>query len=431
MSKTLPIGEIVHHKSFGDGRIVEVCNQPNHSAIIKVQFFDVPDLKGFIVPNAFITTNNISTESKLVKEWLSSYTAFHCDICNRQKDNIQEIDGDRICSDCKKSLVRCWECGTYKRPNRIGLTTNISYFRRHICNDCLENYYHLCSHCGTMYSLPARQKAFPRIADDIMLCEDCLKEGTITCDCCEQHMFETNSVSIGKHRICSDCHTKRTYICKSCGQNTFNNRHYPFLPGFCIDCGPTVLYERYATEHISRMGAITRLSFHRFKEIETTPLMTRLHKKYHERYSAAKTALSEMHCNSNEFVYKMQLDQVQRFEQDPPYNTLLIDFWNLTLIIVYGLPQQIGNYYDGAITATKFKQTSAYSWTNIHDKRKKTKVVLPDGNTAFLWDKPYQFRAVTDFNKDFGMEYHGPHLVVEKDKYGDTAEFYIIGAIEK
>lgn len=127
----------------------------------------------------------------------------------------------------------------------------------------------------------------------------------------------------------------------------------------------------------------------------------------------------------------MQLDQVQRFEQEPPYDTLLIDLWNLTLIIVYGLPQQIENYYDGVITATKFKQTSTYNWTYIHDKRKKTKVALPDGNTVYLWDKPYQFRAVTEFNKDFGMEFHGPHLEIEKDKYGATAEFYIIGAIEK
>lgn len=433
MSIKLPIGEVVHHnsprESFGDGIITEIHEQKNHSAIIKVRFSSVPGTKGFQVPDAFIITKNLSSSSELVNTWLSTYTAFHCDVCMRQKDNIQEIDGDRICNDCKKSLIRCWECGSYKRTNRIGLTTKVSFLRKNICFDCLEKYYHQCNQCGTMFSLPARQKSFPRISDEIVWCEDCIKDGAITCDCCEQNIFEEDSVQVYDHCVCGECYTKQTYICKACGQYAFGERQYPFLPGFCVDCGPITLYEQYATGLISQMTTPIRMTFRRFKEIETTPLMTRLHKKYHEGYSSAQKALSEMHSNSDDVLFKMQVERVQQFEKARPFDTLLIDLWDLTLVIVYGLPQQIGNYYDGVITATNFKQASTYKWANIHDERKKTKVVLPDGKVAYVWDKPYQFRATTEYNKDFGMEFHGPNLVIEKDKYGATAKFYIIGAI--
>lgn len=425
-----PIGELVCHKTFGHGRITEVCEQPNHSAVLMVQFFDVPGIKGFKVPDAFITTKYISTSSELVTEWLSTYTAFHCAICERQRDTLQEIDGEHICSECIERLPRCWECGTHMRRNRIGLAINEVFLMKYICTDCATKDYRQCNQCGNMHSISRRKNRFPRISDEVMLCENCIESKTIICDCCEENIFEKDATLVEGHPLCNVCYTKKSYICKTCGQYIFGNMCYPFLEGFCNVCGPTSVYEQYAAERIKHMGECVRKAFHSFQKCASTPLMTRLHKSYHSQYTNAKAFLSEIENSNKDFLYQMQLEHVQRLEKAPPYDTLLIDLWNLTLIVVSDLPQQISNYYEGVITATNFKQSSNYTWMSVHATRKKMKVSLSDGRIAYIWDKPYRFRAVTEFNKDFGMEFHGRYEVVQKDQYGDTSDFYIIGAIE-
>ena len=148
-----------------------------------------------------------------------------------------------------------------------------------------------------------------------------------------------------------------------------------------------------------------QISFDKFKSGNTKILMGRLQHYYEPVFSPAKDIDTES------------------------FDVLLLNTAHGKLVVMYIIPEE-------------FKSLALYGCTLTSLKRKGylhlffggTTKELPEKKTTPLgqfhcWERPYELRAHTEADEDYGDIWNGDKLVRAGNKYGDTSKFLIIGYI--
>ncbi len=151
---------------------------------------------------------------------------------------------------------------------------------------------------------------------------------------------------------------------------------------------------------------IEEVSFYRFKREKTKILMGRL-----------------------QHYYEHVLSQPAR-----PYNTESLDILLVNtafgkLVILYIVPDEFKSLSLRGCTLTEFKRDEyhhLFSETTCKERPLYKKTSCGEFHS---WERPYELRAHTEADEDYGNIWNGDTLVHEGNKYGDTSKFCIVGYI--
>ena len=169
-----------------------------------------------------------------------------------------------------------------------------------------------------------------------------------------------------------------------------------------------------------------------FKYIEEFDIASRSNQV---AYCSSKIKTTELMTRLRHCTYSGILDKSCENPIDVLYLNLTGRKWYEileTLVIVYIPPETINklhidfSLHNRIITFTELKKMSKSYWIYKCDEESGQKIRLSNGKTMKIWEAPLQLEAVTDYDKDFRMEWHGDY-VYEGNKFGDTSTFYIIG----
>ena len=108
-----------------------------------------------------------------------------------------------------------------------------AYGNGEICENCLENEFSYCDHCGEVIH---NDEAYEIINGDF-LCRDCTEEFTNICDHCGGRVYTNDTVSDDDIIVCSECYDEHYHRCEDCNRIIHENdvNWYNNLP-YCDNC---------------------------------------------------------------------------------------------------------------------------------------------------------------------------------------------------
>ena len=271
-----------------------------------------------------------------------------------------------------------------------------------------------CSVCGNMYSKSERDEDYPKIPPSFLFCGYCLEndEAFARCKSCDAYFEVSQGIDVENRLICLECKETNTIICSICGQMAIKDRRNRKIEDLCDDCEIKQLYRKHIDELKLGDTVSYSVSFGQIKISKTVHLMSRLRHSYGDNPTDVN---------------------------DSPFDSLLISMWQwyrrmvlnygFALVVIYGLPSRLHYLAKGSCTMTEFTKSHISEWDKINNERCKERIELTNGEVFYLWDNPYNLRAVTASDTDFRKEYVYGELRYEGNNYGDTSDFFIIGSV--
>lgn len=244
----------------------------------------------------------------------------------------------------------------------------------------------------------------PYIDKDLHICECCADEKLGRCFSCDEWIDPEKSKYINYIYLCDDCYSKKVFTCKECGEKYYSDKTNSKI---CDHCQTKKDFLKFV-ENIPFDNIVSKeISFYSLKKTPTTVLMSRLR-----------------HCYGN----------INTEENKSPFDLLYITCLNRKYIVMWDIPHKIKQISKYECTMTEFKKSSLLYSDSYKLKICKT-LPLNDHQDLSIFEYPFNLRAQTDANKNYGNRfcYHGGDLVDEEygNQYGDTSDFCILGYIEE
>lgn len=134
--------------------------------------------------------------------------------CRISFDDIRytTTDGDVYCEDCGYVCERCGE---------VILRDDVIWIRAEdieVCEDCLRTYYYRCAECGNYFD---SDDVHWVASEDDYVCDDCLSNHYTKCDHCGGHfrdcsVDECTYIESTGYNVCDDCLDEYYFRCDSC-----------------------------------------------------------------------------------------------------------------------------------------------------------------------------------------------------------------------
>ena len=120
---------------------------------------------------------------------------YDCGCRIHSDDDEYYVDGHVYCREC---VSYCERCDSYHRSNE----TYIESEDRYVCDDCLENYYIHCDCCDN-YEL--RENVRVILEEDIYICSDCEDRVAVCSHCNREFLVEHLATTKDGRRLCANC----------------------------------------------------------------------------------------------------------------------------------------------------------------------------------------------------------------------------------
>ena len=166
-----------------------------------------------------------------------------CDCLYPRGTNMTEVIGQdgssiTVCPSCLSyGFTRCNDCGNYHDDGNVVTTA----YGENICEDCYNNDYITCGHCGRIYHVD--NVAYSENLE-MYICEDCLSYCYSTCERCSGIVRDGDTVSVlvtdtgDRETWCTDCLDEYGYRCAECG--TYVSEAVVYIDDndecFCPEC---------------------------------------------------------------------------------------------------------------------------------------------------------------------------------------------------
>ena len=165
-----------------------------------------------------------------------------CDCLYPQGTSMTEVIGQdgrsiTVCPSCLSyGFTRCTDCGNYHDDGYVVTTADGD----NICEDCYNDNYITCGHCGRIYHVDNVTYA-ERL--EMYICEDCLSYSYSTCERCGHIVRDRDTVNVlvtdtgDRETWCTDCLDEYGYTCAECGN--YVSEAVVYIDGdecFCPEC---------------------------------------------------------------------------------------------------------------------------------------------------------------------------------------------------
>lgn len=375
------LGEKIHHEILGKGTIV---NCYSNYIVIQFDLDEEGKTRSFQFPDIF-TGNKIlmAFDSKEVNDYIR---------------NEIETNNGSICCSCTNgvTLVKCKDCSKMYDPNECVIDDDGQFQ----CKDCYNKLHFICPICGET-RLIENSIISPFIKDGKPICEFCAENRFIQCSSCKLWVPEEKVTSVGCLSLCPSCTKEQVTVCSECGALSVKNDSS--TRNLCYDCESKYLYLDYiSTLDICGMKS-NSFSFDNFRNMRTVKIMSKLRHGYGD-FPTDKT--------------------------HAPFDVLFLCTYIGELVIIWKMPERFKNLCQYGCTLTELKKNGIWHLAHGQTCIVKRIVHLPNKKYFNIWESPYQLRAQTVTDMDYGDRWEGLDLIHEGNKYGDTSSFYIIGYID-
>lgn len=387
------VNEKVSHKSLGQGTIVELND--DH---IRIRFNsdDNDKIRTFPFPEIFNNKKKLmTTASKVILDYILNFEETHCCSCCEQYSNdIKFVAGKRCCPQCVEKMIKCQHCeGVFEQQD-----CKSDSYKNNFCKTCYKATHFICAICNNELSNDEIiTSSF--IYDGKPICESCAEYEFFTCEVCGTWISEEVCVKVENNYMCPNCAKEQTIVCKQCGKSSIKRSDEINI---CYDCETLELYFDYISSlDLCKLSSYT-VSFYDFRRSKTRKIMSRLRHGYGDN------------------------------PVDPssmPFDVLLLDTYIGKLVVVWKMLNRFKFLYEHGCTLTKLKKDGTLMLHHFTNTVKKI-ATLSNGESFHIWERPYQLRAQTVCDMDYGDRWEGRDLIYEGNKYGDTSTFYIIGHIK-
>lgn len=154
------------------------------------------------------------------------------------EDEMRYIEdtGEHVCNDCfDENYGTCEHCGDVFHNDYLFYVDGTGY----VCEDCLNENFTRCSHCGEI--VPNDEAVF--MADAAQhWCLPCAELDGFQCSrCSEWHTLENGTyLEYADEMLCSYCFTEHAEFCSACGEAFYKDDmvHTEDETSYCSDCAP-------------------------------------------------------------------------------------------------------------------------------------------------------------------------------------------------
>lgn len=401
------IGKNIFHRKLKKpnhpGTIVNIA--PDESYIdISFEGDDVSSRR-FLVPQSFEVTVGstplLHSNDDDLNAWIHNIQLKRlCSICHTHAKKLKLYGDIRVCPYCEKEIVSCHHCE--KKIIKSISKSDPWLCGNYFCDDCFPELFKICSICGKVRKSNqiVDSQFFPY---DQIVCDFCADEMLTTCDGCNERFPNEQIKTISKYDYCPECYASKTGICDCCKEPSIDLKN-----GLCEICKAHKAYIDFVSGSDFLDQKTLRICGDKrsMRELRTKRLMSRLNKS----------------CTDNPF-------DVLILEGYVNYNGRHLD-----LIIVPGIPGSWYNTLQFSYTMTEFKNDEGYrirrKIEKVLDDEKSITISIDDMHNLIIMHKAFVLRAMTYADMNYGDRWYGQDYCEEGNKYGDTSDFYIVGAIE-
>lgn len=133
---------------------------------------------------------------------------YTCELCGciiEDHDDIVEMDGHIICSDCEDHAYICEHCGELTDDREY--TCYESAEGDVVCSDCIDKFYTECEDCGSYYREGSYQlNTAYRHGVQVVVCDDCIDRNYIQCDDCGSLFHQDDIHYTDDGYYCDECY---------------------------------------------------------------------------------------------------------------------------------------------------------------------------------------------------------------------------------
>lgn len=402
------IGKCVFHrylkKPNQSGYIINVDVNGNYIDISFVN--DDVYSRRFLIPQAFESISGcppyLYTNDKDVSCWIDSLKKKHiCSVCKVYSSQLKHYEDISVCVCCEKEIVDCHHCG--KKILRSNSKKDPWFCGYYFCDNCYSDLFKTCSICGQVRSLTeiSNNKFLPI---NEIVCDFCAETLLTRCEGCDCLYPDENIKETKGHKYCLDCFAVKVGVCSSCKEPSID-----LIANLCESCRTKSAYYNYLSSPQFFDQKIVRICGERseLRRLRTKRLMSRLNGS----------------CSEDPF-------DILIFEEYINYNGRSLD-----LIVVPAIPGDDYNVLPLSCTMTEFKKDESYCIRRVIEKylddEKSISKKFDEEHNLIIMHKAYILRAMTYADMDYGDRWYGQDYCEEGNKYGDTSNFYIVGALEK
>jgi hypothetical protein len=142
---------------------------------------------------------------------------------------FETIDG-KVCSECAKHYIKCYDCNDYYHEDEITLMDNIN-----ICDNCIDNW-ETCEECGEVEHVEDME--FSGV-ENTWYCENCYTDMFLLCSDCGEEIRRNDVLEgLDLEPYCEECWSEHFTRCCRCNEemNRDEARYNDFGEPFCSDC---------------------------------------------------------------------------------------------------------------------------------------------------------------------------------------------------
>lgn len=400
------IGKVVYHQKL---------KKPCHKGIITGvvadgKYIDVSfedddkESRRFLFPQSFEQTSSqppiLSTSDDELKKVIeSAQKRSLCSVCHLKCAKLKSYGEINVCAACEKEIIYCHNCGKAMLKSQA---EEDPFYDRYYCKHCYCVLFKTCSVCGRPHYVEEIVDS-PYLAPNQVVCDSCIDTVLAICDeCGELHPFDRTK-EIDGFVLCDTCFSEKAGICDICKEQSISLKN-----GLCHTCFARNEYWSKISDPIFLNQKTHRIAGGKrdIRNLNTVRLMSRLNKS---------------------------------FGEDPFDILILEDFIHyngrcLDLVVVSEIPWRGDNTVHQSCTMTEMKADKGFrirrAIESILDDEKSRTMKVDETHNFIAMYKAYILRAKTYADMNYGDRWYGKDYCEEGNKYGDTSEFYIVGAIE-
>lgn len=418
------IGCKLSHVKWGVG-IVE----QHTDTTLSVRFVDsgnTEQIKRFVYPDAIIQGHLYATDPRTLLLINKSMQECTCSVCGIKNTSTEVIGQKRLCNACKKShMVKvCSFCDSIFEGHN-GYWTYDSSAGKYICvcSACFDEYTFECAWCGgrDLTSYRVNSKYVPASRNLCICCVD-------QCHFCNEAILRNDAVEAFGHYYCLGCWEKTLTTCSYCGNK--------FLPAkladhLCPDCTKTTKYLSLIKTADYLLSSYITIKYGDLEEIDRCVLFTKLY-KYTVQYVSEHIELRNYttcwidgdESGTNPFYYVvLRIGGHNAIVTWLPHKMVFFESQRRTTTIIP---------YSKNITLTELRRKKYYDVCLVLDNEleRSTESMDTSAGCMKIFNRPVLLRVQTGFNKNYGKQWNGSNDYIDVCNYGDTTDFWIIGALE-